>query len=329
MTRRGGILSERGGARPGDDLQPLEPSPLTGEYDVNVLWEKSVRSFIDAWRDSYHVDVSAAFAGVEKVQLCYCRASGLQYFSPLRCAGGPEFYEALQSMPLYYQHDKWEHRELLSEIRQGERVLEIGCGNGAFLSACSRQGIFTTGLDFNRQAVETARVSGLDAHPWTLQEALEKEGRCFDWVCSFHTLEHVSDPAGFVEEAIALLKPGGRLALVVPNADSYIRYERNLLDMPPHHVTRWSARSFAALQSLFPLVLEDMRFEPLPSTHVGYWVHAHLGRARRVSRIFQPLMSRAVHNFSAGIVSRYLKGWLLGQGMMGIFRFSPGPGERE
>ena len=38
-------------------------------------------------------------------------------------------------------------------------------------------------------------------------------------ICCFQTLEHVPDPRQLVEEAFALLEPGGLLALITHNAD--------------------------------------------------------------------------------------------------------------
>ena len=72
--------------------------------------------------------------------------------------------------------------------------------------------------------------------------------RRFDVVCAFQVLEHVADPLAFIAEAKARLNPGGLLFIGVPNRESYVGRLRDFpLDMPPHHVMRWSRRALAAL----------------------------------------------------------------------------------
>jgi len=64
--------------------------------------------------------------------------------------------------------------------------------------------------------------------------------------------------------------------LGVPNADSYLRYQYNLLDMPPHHLTRWPPRTLARLPEFFPLRLIRLEKEPLTNYHVPDYVDASL-----------------------------------------------------
>jgi len=40
---------------------------------------------------------------------------------------------------------------------------------------------------------------------------------CYDWVIASHVIEHVPDLVSFLQQCESLLKPGGRLALVVPD----------------------------------------------------------------------------------------------------------------
>jgi hypothetical protein len=84
----------------------------------------------------------------------------------------------------------------------------------------------------------------------------------------------VVDPRGFIENCARMLRPGGSLVLCVPNAESYLSEIPVLLDMPPHHMLRWSQRAFAALSTLMPLDLTAVRFEPLRATHVSGYVAA-------------------------------------------------------
>ncbi|MBN2885764.1 MAG: methyltransferase domain-containing protein [Chromatiaceae bacterium] len=43
------------------------------------------------------------------------------------------------------------------------------------------------------------------------------ERACFDWIIASHVIEHMPDPIGFFQQCELLLKPGGRLSLIVPD----------------------------------------------------------------------------------------------------------------
>jgi SAM-dependent methyltransferase len=42
-------------------------------------------------------------------------------------------------------------------------------------------------------------------------------GRSYDWIIASHVIEHLTDPIGFLSDCEALLRPGGRLVLAVPD----------------------------------------------------------------------------------------------------------------
>ncbi len=47
--------------------------------------------------------------------------------------------------------------------------------------------------------------------------------------------------------------PGGLIGLAVPNQRSYVRHMVNPLDMPPHHMTRWTRKALERVQTHFAL----------------------------------------------------------------------------
>jgi SAM-dependent methyltransferase len=110
-------------------------------------------------------------------------------------------------------------RFLLDRIAAGERVLDIGCGEGWFASELNRAGVSVVALDVAAEPLRRARarVPGLDARlidadePWPLPDA------SFDAVWAGETLEHVADSAGWLSQARRVLRPGGRLLLSTPN----------------------------------------------------------------------------------------------------------------
>lgn len=101
----------------------------------------------------------------------------------------------------------------------GGRILEIGCGSGWQLSRMKQAGWVTKGLDFDPEAVSAARERGLDVDAGDVRE-LNLEANSFDAIAMAHVIEHVYDPVGLLAECRRLLKPGGRLVAITPNACS-------------------------------------------------------------------------------------------------------------
>lgn len=117
-------------------------------------------------------------------------------------------------------------------------VLDVGCGGGLFLAMLAERGHQVIGLDFSLDAAGVAwernRVPAVCA-------ALSKAPlppASFAAVTMFHVLEHVYDPASYLDAARELLKPGGRLVVQVPNAACWqfrLFGERwNGVDVPRH-----------------------------------------------------------------------------------------------
>jgi len=88
-------------------------------------------------------------------------------------------------------------------------------------------------------------------------------------------LEHLSQPAEFLNSACSLLRPGGKLMLGLPNAESFLRHQYNILDMPPHHMTRWTVEVLTRMQQWFPLKLVRVAYEPLADYHADGYVEAY------------------------------------------------------
>ncbi len=126
------------------------------------------------------------------------------------------------------------------------RLLDFGCGGGAFLDRMHRQAWQVIGLDISTSAVQRVRNElGLRALVGTLPHPDLRPGS-FDVVTMWHSLEHVHQPMDILREARRLLVPGGRLLLAVPNIDSLpFRWFGSAwygLDLPRHltHFAPWT-----------------------------------------------------------------------------------------
>ena len=107
----------------------------------------------------------------------------------------------------------------LDDVRPG-RLLDVGCGSGAFAALMQTRGWNVRGTDFDPQAAENARKRhAIDVDVGDLRDIAYDAGS-FDAVTLRHVIEHVPQPEELVAECWRILKPGGHLVLVTPNSDS-------------------------------------------------------------------------------------------------------------
>lgn len=102
------------------------------------------------------------------------------------------------------------------------RVLDIGCGTGSVLSKLKEQGYDVEGIDANAKAIEVAQERGFNAKLGRFEEGLYEE-ESFDLIVCRSVLDHAPEPATLLATMDNLLKPGGVLAVEVPNAGRVFR----------------------------------------------------------------------------------------------------------
>ena len=91
---------------------------------------------------------------------------------------------------------------LMACARRGQRVLDIGCGEGAF-AAGWRAGAEVVGLDVAEEPLRRARAAhpGLDLRLLCSDARWELPDASFDVVWAGEVIEHVADTAGWLSEA--------------------------------------------------------------------------------------------------------------------------------
>jgi SAM-dependent methyltransferase len=265
--------------------------PACSASAITAVESIASADLVEGYRDK-GIDVAACFAATPAIALYRCAGCDLGFFSP-PCAGDAAFYEQLQQYDWYYQDDKPEYRYAGKHVGDGARVLEVGCGKGAFRSALP-QSVSYTGLEFNDAAVRKAQAAGLDVSRQPVEAHAAINPRKYDVVCSFQVLEHVPEPKQFVHACVRALAPGGLLILAVPAEDSFLAIAPNSpLNMPPHHVLRWSDLALANLARREGLSLVDLWHEPVASFHrewhrqtlaFHYFVLCGLARTRLLDR---------------------------------------------
>ncbi|MBK8477980.1 MAG: class I SAM-dependent methyltransferase [Opitutaceae bacterium] len=110
---------------------------------------------------------------------------------------------------------------LAKQLTPGGVVLDVGCGDGSFLSALGGCGDFELhGLELDGLAARRARRDPrLHLHLGDLLAAGYPRER-FDLVTLFHVFEHLAEPKRTLTELYEIVKPGGSVVLSFPNAGS-------------------------------------------------------------------------------------------------------------
>ncbi len=135
------------------------------------------------------------------------------------------------------------------ESKPHGRLLELGCGNGAMLSSMEELGWQAEGVDFDPAAVDKARLRGVTVHLGTLADQAFPD-ETFDAIAACHFIEHISDPLGTLRECRRILKPGGRLVLLTPNAGSWAHrvYQADWRGLePPRHLGIFTPSAMAKI----------------------------------------------------------------------------------
>jgi SAM-dependent methyltransferase len=187
-------------------------------------------------------------------------------------------------------------------VRAGERLLEIGCGEGANLHHLREAGALRVGLDYSSAKTAFARRN-TDAHTVTADATrLPFSGGSFDAVLIRDVLHHIGDVGGVLAEAHRVLKPGGRLTLLEPNRASpfilmqaaLIPAERGVLRSTPEALAATLERAgFHVTGRGFehPFPIERVLLHPsfgLPSLGEHPLVARALGLADAVARRLLP-----------------------------------------
>ena len=156
---------------------------------------------------------------------------------------------------------------LLEQHTKVGRLLDVGCGNGVFLSAAVKRGWQAVGIDINPASVSyiQQRFPGIEIRNTSFIDA-GFDDESFDVVTFIHILEHFEDPKPVLAEAYRILKPGGFVLIAVPSLEvrlqtmiealpiprrrqaSIMRYIGSI--WPPHHLTHFSSNTLRAFLEL-------------------------------------------------------------------------------
>lgn len=219
-----------------------------------------------------------------------------------------------------YTDDKWEFYEAQKDLKDVRSLIEIGCGEGAFLKIVQHNVSCIVGVEYNEQAIKASRKNGFSIYTSDEYDAIPKN--YFDAVVVFHVLEHVADPVNFIKNLTTLITNNGKIYLSVPNQDGPIKFINPCIhNMPPHHATRWHTKTFEILAEQLNLFVEKIRYEPLATRdhyyYTYYWINSKIKNTKMrylinkiTSCFFKILIKLHIHQFK----------WLQGQSLYIILK---------
>ncbi|HSQ99581.1 MAG TPA: methyltransferase domain-containing protein [Sphingomicrobium sp.] len=170
----------------------------------------------------------------------------------------------------------------LLDPKPGERILDVGCGEGTLTKKISERGAVVLGIDNSPEMIAAARANGVDA---VLLAAEDMQFFSeFDAAFSNATLHWVLEKEQAARAIFRALKPGGRFAGELGGQGNIARL-REALDtelvirgyMPPRESSNWypSPEEFAAIYEAAGFVHIDARLieRPTPLDHgIEEWV---------------------------------------------------------
>jgi SAM-dependent methyltransferase len=242
---------------------------------------------------------SRAAVRLRAARLVACASCGSWTYFP---RGGSAGQAALHDSEEYFDHPYFALRRTVTPAQRrrcrdvfarlsdaidpsrlrGARLLDIGCDTGAFLKAAQEEfGVVPVGVDVARRSIGIARESGIEAYQTTIEDAPAALAD-FPVATVIDLLEHVADPAAFLQALKARLRPGGVVYVETPNIRSAVfafgrllalltRGRLGLLErlFPPQHIQLFTERSLRGLAERAGFEIVRLGTRVLPASDIS------------------------------------------------------------
>ncbi len=98
--------------------------------------------------------------------------------------------------------------------KDGQRILDIGCGDGVLLGQITKGKLY--GIDFDADSVKVAAAKVKGSFSVGAAESLPLKSNYFDTVIATEIIEHLAKPELMLQEIKRVLKSGGRVIITTP-----------------------------------------------------------------------------------------------------------------
>ena len=225
------------------------------------------------------------------------------------------YQQGLQHYELNYNKEEIDHKkyesnlmlQLMSNYMDKEKknehykVLELGCGEGFFLSQAHKAGMDVIGVDYSEFGIKkwNSEVSNyfIQDDIYNFLERAEYKNK-FHFCAMKNVLEYVVDPLEMLNKAKSLLVRGGKLIITVPNDYSKMQSEllksKDLTEAsffsPPDHLYYFNTENFVPYVGNLGFKVLDM-YSSFPielfllNKHSNYVLDKSKGKAAHLSRI--------------------------------------------
>jgi 2-polyprenyl-3-methyl-5-hydroxy-6-metoxy-1,4-benzoquinol methylase len=161
--------------------------------------------------------------------------------------------------------------DVLNLASEAGTLLDVGCGNGYFISKMRSLGWTVSGVDPDHSAVAYGRSMGLQVFEGSISDVPGDER--YDVITLSHVIEHVADPIGLLQQCRRRLRPRtGRIVLTTPNINSlghrwFKRFWRGL--EVPRHLVLFSPQALSRCLSQAGMRLQSSSTE----TRIAVRIH--------------------------------------------------------
>jgi SAM-dependent methyltransferase len=168
------------------------------------------------------------------------------------------------------------------DVREGDLVLDAGCGEGRHCFGCLERGARVVGLDLDFDSLRLAsrrlcsrgkELGRLGAMNQGDALHLPYADDSFDRVICSEVMEHVHDYVAVGSELARVTRPGGKLAITIPTATSenlYLRLGDDYFESPGGHIRIFQPRQLAEGLAKSGLATVGVGFAH--GFHTPYWV---------------------------------------------------------
>jgi 2-polyprenyl-3-methyl-5-hydroxy-6-metoxy-1,4-benzoquinol methylase len=167
-----------------------------------------------------------------------------------------EEYSGIQEMAAYGLH-RGVFKMLKPYLKPGMRILDFGCGKGAFSQRLIDEGMIVDACDIDTDQI-MAKVSKkirLDLNKTDITETITEK---YDAVIAMEIIEHLQNPWKYIEDCIKILNNGGLIVFSTPNISNFVSRMRFMMrgtltafeknDLAHGHIT---PLSYIQMENLF------------------------------------------------------------------------------
>lgn len=228
--------------------------PLCGTNSINTLYSvfghELMKTFALRKCETCKVCYTSPFVSDEEMQRLYTDTYYKKDSSRLK-------YLLEDFVPL----PRFQRRKNVEKFMSGGKILDIGCGNGAFLNSFNREKWEVHGAELSEESASPAMGKSIKVHVGDIRK-LDLPEEYFDVITMWHVFEHIRDPKGLLKKIFRLLKKDGIMIIAVPNIGSVQAgiFSKNWYHLDvPRHLFHYSSASLKKLlnDNLFTIIQEN------------------------------------------------------------------------